>query len=34
LDLGFREFAARINERSDGGIAPQFRREGQIPDLP
>src|SRR5712671_4605139 len=30
LDLGFREFAARINERRDGGIAPQFHREGQI----
>src|SRR5215469_12135674 len=34
LDLGFGEFAARVNERSDGGIAPQFRRKGQILDLP
>ena len=34
LDLGFGEFAARINERGDGGIAPQFHREGQIRDLP
>src|SRR5262249_48294884 len=32
--LGFGEFAARINERRDGGIAPQLHREGQIPDLP
>jgi len=34
LNLGFGEFAARINERSDGRIAPQFHREGQIRDLP
>jgi hypothetical protein len=34
MDLGFGEFAARINERRDGGIAPQFYREGQILDLP
>jgi hypothetical protein len=34
LDLGFGEFAARINECRDGGIAPQFRREWQILDLP
>jgi hypothetical protein len=34
LDLGFGEFAPRINERRDGGIAPQFHREGQILDLP
>jgi hypothetical protein len=34
LDLGFSEFAARINERCDGGIAPQFHREGLILDLP
>jgi hypothetical protein len=31
VDLGFGEFATRINERRDGGIAPQFHREGQIP---
>ena len=34
LDLDFGEFAARINKRRDGGIAPQFHREGQILDLP
>jgi len=34
MDLGFGEFAARINERRDDGIAPQFHREGQILDLP
>ena len=34
IDLGFGEFAARINERRDGGIAPQFHCEGQILDLP
>jgi hypothetical protein len=34
LGLGFREFAARINERRNGGIAPQFHRERQILDLP
>lgn len=34
MDLGVGEFAARINERRDGGIAPQFHREGQILDLP
>jgi hypothetical protein len=34
LDLGFGKFAARINERCDGGIAPQFHREGQVLDLP
>jgi hypothetical protein len=28
LDLGSCEYAARINERRDGGIAPQFHREG------
>ena len=33
MDLGFGEFAARINERGDGGIA-QFHREGQILDRP
>ena len=33
-DLGFGEFTARINERRDGGIAPQFHREGQILNLP
>ena len=33
-DLGLGEFAAGINERRDGGIAPQFHREGQILDLP
>ena len=33
-DLGLGEFAARINERRDGGIAPQFHRKGQILDLP
>jgi hypothetical protein len=33
LGLGFREFAARINERRNGGIAPQFHRERQILDL-
>jgi len=34
MDLGFGELAATINERRDGGIAPQFHREGQILDLP
>src|SRR5215471_13974446 len=34
MDLGFGEFAASINERRDGRIAPQFHREGQILDLP
>jgi hypothetical protein len=34
MDLGFGEFASRINERRDGGIAPQFHREGQILNLP
>jgi hypothetical protein len=34
LDLGFREFAPRINERRNGRIAPQFHRERQILDLP
>src|SRR5712671_6630625 len=33
-DLGIGEFAAGINERRDGGIAPQFHRKGQILDLP
>ena len=33
-DLDIREFAAGINERRDGGIAPQFHRKGQILDLP
>jgi hypothetical protein len=32
--LGLGEFAARINERRDGEIAPQFHRKGQILDLP
>jgi hypothetical protein len=27
-------FAARIYERRDSGIAPQFHRKGQILDLP
>jgi len=34
LDLGFGEFAARINQRRDGGIALQFHGEGQILHLP
>jgi hypothetical protein len=34
LDLSFREVVPRINERRDGGIAPQFHRERQILDLP
>jgi hypothetical protein len=34
LDLGSGEYAARINERRDGGIAPQFHHERQILDLP
>jgi hypothetical protein len=33
-DLGLGKFAAGINERRDGGIAPQFHRKGQILDLP
>src|SRR5205807_295223 len=33
-DLGIGEFAAGIDERRDGGIAPQFHRKGQILDLP
>jgi hypothetical protein len=33
-DLGGGEFAAGINERRDGGIAPQFHRKRQILDLP
>jgi hypothetical protein len=33
-DLGIGEFAAGINERRDGGIAPQFHRKGQVFDLP
>src|SRR5215471_1277755 len=32
LDLGFGELATRINERRDGGIAPQLHRVGQILD--
>ena len=28
MDLGFGEFAARINERRDSGIAPQLHCEG------
>src|SRR5438270_13507884 len=34
LDFGFSGLAARINERGDAGIAPQFHRKGQILDLP
>src|SRR5271154_3356605 len=33
-DLGLGEFAAGINKRRDGGIAPQFHRKGQILGLP
>jgi hypothetical protein len=28
LDFGFSELAARINERDDGGITPEFHRKG------
>jgi len=34
MDLGFGEFAARINERRYGRIASQHHRVGQILDLP
>ena len=34
LEFGFSELAAAINERGNGGIAPQFHRKEQILDLP